>query len=326
MHAPTARATAPAVRRPEKNLAELPNVASAGVPKTRPAEPLVSGIVIVTPDMARHLRSTAHFPRQRIISRANVERLAAEMAEGRFTQGTQIYICVLPDGSEYVVNGNHTLESVALCGLPQPLTITRKAVADENEAGRIYAVFDTQKVRSWRDSLRAVGVSDSHPLVERAVAAIRIIDRKFAHQGHGFDRSRLTHIDNLRDYQAALEMFAGAIEGAPSNSAGCVKRAAIMAVALETFLHQPSLATEFWGGVAQDDGLTGAMPERALLTWLRNNRSGGYSQQREHCRAAALAWNAKFRGEERTYVKPNSMAAFFLLGTPFDKGLNGADA
>jgi len=95
-----------------------------------------------------------------------------------------------------------------------------------------------------------------------------------------------------------------------------------MAVALETFRYQPSLAAEFWFATSHDEGLVTGQPEKALLSWLRNSRaSGGQSAQREHCRATALAWNAAFRGEERTYIKPNQMGAFFLLGTPWAGGL-----
>lgn len=285
---------------------------------------LSSTVEVVTPTMARELRDTAHFERQRNISPINVDRLAKEMAAGQFTAGTQIYICVLPDGHELIVNGNHTLEAIHKCGVPQVLTVTRKAVMDIEEAGRIYAVFDIQKVRSWRDSLKATGRGDDIPLASSVLSAIGIIENDFAQGAYQAGASRLDRINRMEDYREAAEMMAAVMQGGPMSAVKCVRRAPVMAIGLETFRYQPSLAAEFWSKVAQDDGLTSGMPERALLQWLRNTKvSGGITAQREHCKAAAAAWNAAFQGEDRNYIKPNSMTVFFLLGTPWAKGLNG---
>ena len=284
-----------------------------------------STVVMVTPDYARHLRDTAHFERQRKISPANVQRLAREMQAGRFIPGLQIYICVLPDGSERIVNGNHTLEAVAASGVTLDLTVTRAPVSDIDEAGRIYAVFDLQKTRSWNDSLKATGAGDGAPNASFVLSAIGVIRQKFYtfREASLHGRQRLPEIALLEEYKTAAEMFARCIEGAPTNSARLVKRASIMAIALETLRYQPSLAFEFWQAVAQDEGLTKERPERALLHWMRNNKAGGSESRREQCAAAALAWNAAFRGEKRSFVKPNQMTSFFLLGTPYASGLRG---
>lgn len=280
-----------------------------------------SQTMMVTPAQARMLRDSAHFSRQRNLSPANIERLAAEMRRGTFTPGTQIYICVLPDGQQLIVNGNHTLEAIHASNLAQMLTLTWHPVADENAAGRIYAVFDIQKVRSWMDSLRATGADEDLPMARHVLSAIGVIDSLFAHRPVAV-ASRLDRINRLEEYKEPAELFAMIADGAPRQSAMLIRRAAVMAVALETLRYQPSLAAEFWERAVQDNGLTAGMPEKALLSWLRNTRgAGGMTAQREHCRAAALAWNAAYRNERRDYVKPNSMASFFLLGTPWDKGI-----
>jgi hypothetical protein len=296
------------------------------IPTQEQAASVRSTVELVTPSVARHLRDTAHFARQRNISQSNIDRLSAEMSLGRFTAGTQIYICVLPNGQQLIVNGNHTLEAIHACGVPQVLTVTRKKVADEDEAGRVYAVFDIQKVRSWRDSLRATGIGDDIPNANYVMSAVGVIDARFGETPPSqmvATNSRLTRIERLEEYRMAADMWAEATAGAPTNSMKLVRRAAVMAVALETFRYQPSLASEFWGRCAHDNGLVLGMPEKALLNWLRNTRSSGGSSIREHCRAAALAWNASFRGEDRHFVKPNKMTSFFLLGTPISGGLRG---
>jgi hypothetical protein len=282
---------------------------------------ITSSVEVVTPSAARCLRDTAHFARQRNISPFNVDRLASEMARGQFTPGTQIYICVLPSGAELIVNGNHTLEAIYKSGVPQVLTVTRKVVADEDEAGRIYAVFDIQKIRTWGDSLKATGAGEDIPLAQYILAALGVIDARFA-LSRPTSVSRLDRIAKLEEYREPAMMLAAAMNGSPTHTQRLVRRAGVLAVALETFRYQPSFAAEFWFRVAQDDGLSGAMPERALLSWLRNVKTAnGLIGQREHCKASAAAWNAAFRGEERTYVKPNAMVTFFLLGTPWANGV-----
>ena len=285
---------------------------------------ITSTVIKITPDHARHLRDTAHFERQRKIAAENVNRLAHEMKAGRFIPGLQVYICVLPDGSEHIVNGNHTLEAVVKSDVSQVLTVTRAGVPDFEEAGRRYAVFDLQKTRTWSDSLRATGAGEEIPDANRAMAAVRLILDGFTGDKSRARSSRISVIDMLPEYEIAAKLFAASIKGAPTESSKMVRRAGVMAVALETCRYQPSLASEFWGSVAHDNGLVKGTPERALLGWLRNNKPmGGGSSQTYHAKSAALAWNAAFRGQERHFIKPNQMLSFFLLGTPHANGLRG---
>ena len=125
----------------------------------------------------------------------------------------------------------------------------------------------------------------------------------------------------MEQYKVAADLVGRALSGAPRETRKYFIRAAVLAVALETMRYQPSAASEFWHKASHDDGLTIGMPERALLSWLRNTQVlAGFDSRKEHARAAALAWNAKWRGHETQYVKPNAMASFYLLGTPWHNG------
>lgn len=306
-------------------LARSGNGTSAKTAKREPVvwhvKDIATAVRTVTPSKARHWRDTKHFDRQRKINAANVNRLRKEMEAGRFIPGTQIYICVLPDGTELIINGNHTLEALYESGIPQELVLTYKRVADTDEAGRIYAVFDIHKARTWLDSLKAAGREDLGELAPKALSAIGCINSGFHHLEAARD-GRLERIDQLEEYKDAVELFAAAISNSTSETGRYVKRAAVMAVALETFRYQPSLAAEFWMNFASDNGLIAGMAERALLSWCRNAKLGtGRNAQKMQARACALAWNAAFKGEERDHVKPGAMGEFFLLGTPWAKGV-----
>lgn len=280
-----------------------------------------SEVRLVTPQQAREMRDTMHFPRQRNISDKNVDRLAVEMHFERFTDGTQIYICILPDGKRYIVNGNHTLEAIYKSGVAQWLTLTYKKVANQDAAGQIYAVFDTQRVRTWNDSLRAMGLEEETPMARLVMPAVRLIDAAFAEDASSSERTQtIGHISRYKEPAALLY----AIMVGPKSGDGhkFLKRSPVLAVALETALHQPSAAHEFWGAFVQDDGLSAKSPEKALLVALAREKGvTGYAARRVQIRLCAAAWNAAFQGESRCYLKPASMIAFYLLGTPWDKGV-----
>lgn len=288
---------------------------------------LASSIQTITPQFARWLRDNCHFERQRKITQFNIDRLSAEMSACRFTPGTQVYLCRLPDGRLVIVNANHTLEAIVQCGIPQDMTLTIKDVADLEEAGRIYAVFDVHKARTWLDSLRAIGsMADSPTSTTKVLAAIGVIEARFFQASDAnkiAQQSRLGRIDRMTEYTEVGNMFFQAIDGSQTECRKFAVRAPILAVALETFRYQPAAAAEFWRAFALDNGLTEGMPQRALLTYLRGPSSSGdgKNSRKLQCRAAALAWNAFFEEREIKTVKPLQMTKFYLRGTPAANGL-----
>jgi len=267
------------------------------------------------------MRETMHFERQRKIARQNVQRLAAEMVADRFIPGLQIYIGVLPTGEKLILNGNHTLEAIRECGRAQVVTITHRGVRDLDEAGAIYAVFDIQKARTWLDSIKAHRLGEGLKQPNKILPGLGIIQDGFVSTS-GKLISRPERFQMIEPYRDAIDMYWSAIAHAPAQSTVLIQRAGIVCVALATLKYQPSLASEFWAQIARDNGLTEGMPERALLQWLRNTRdTAGHMARVLHTKAAALAWNAAFREEHRVILKPHSMSAFYLLGTPWAKGV-----
>jgi hypothetical protein len=92
-----------------------------------------SETVMMSPQMARTMRAKAHFDRQRPIRQPHVERLKEEMDRGWFLPGTPIWLCVLPSGQEWIINGNHTLEAIGSSDFSVPLTVIRQRVRDQLE-------------------------------------------------------------------------------------------------------------------------------------------------------------------------------------------------
>lgn len=301
------------------NLADIPAPAS----RLPLSGPTASSIVSMTPERAAKLRADAHFPRQRPIKSGNVDRLVEEMKARRFIPGIQIYICVLPDGTEYVVNGNHTLEAIIKGCFAQVVTVTRHPVEDIEEAAAIYSVFDLQSRRSAGDSIRAYGFT-AIPNSKAVYAAMPIISTNFI-IGHTGIRSRPEILEQMREYETEAVLFDNATKR-NTDGGSLTKRAGIVAVALETFRYDPESASVFWSNVcALDEDLKPGMPERALLRWMRANKTSGKLGQLENSRAAACAWNDYVQGKSVSFVQPNRMRSFFLLNTPRANGSVGAE-
>ena len=315
----------PALPRGASVTTNLKGNSMTNVPQPLPVGKVWSEVVLVTPAHARHLRDTCHFERQRNLSKRNIDRLSSEMTAGRFISGTQIFLCVLPDRSMVLVNGNHTLESVIDSGLPQWLTLTYLIVTDLDHAARIYARFDIHKARTWADALRAIGVVSGRSAhwVSAANSGIGIALGGFRAGKERIEaKSRDVRAKIFLEYEEAIHLMTSAVADAPNTR--LFRRGGVMSVALETFRYQATSAIEFWSVTAKDDGLRNGQPEKALLRYLQRitGASGGRDVQLNTARACALAWNAHFRGREISALKVNAFTDFRIAGTPWRNGRN----
>lgn len=286
-----------------------------------------SELVWCSPAMARELRDSCHFERQRSIDPRNVERLGIEMARGRFIEGTQIYFCVLPDGTMVIVNGNHTLEAVAGGTRQVLLSFCYRPIRNLDEAGAIYARFDIQKVRDWRAALRAHGLESvlSSPQWTNPVGAALL------HMLQGFNAVSQNvgdiELKTSRDIRAKLFkenaefaeiVIAAVLSASNAEAAKFFRRSGVLAVGMELVRYQPSAALDFISSVARDDGLKLGDPQRALLKFLREHPTSSKTERAEQSRATAACWNAYFDGRSQQYVKPNTMGEMRLAGTPWN--------
>lgn len=280
---------------------------------------VVSEMVLITPEIAREWRDTKHFERQRDLSEDNIVRLAHEMSKKRFVQGTQIYLCVLPDGSELIINGNHTLEAVVSCGMPQLLTVTRCPVVSIDEAGFIYSVFDKHRRRTLRESMKAAGAGNGKDFPRYFGSAVACIMQGFRLGGSAKAIPHVDIIERLDEYTGAVEEFEGLTASCSKECMNFLRRAPVLAVCLETLRHQPGAAQEFWSLVAKDTGLREGMPAHTLLRYFRNTAN---SQNRVHqARASAMAWNGFYKRTEVFHLKVEGARKITIMGTPHEQGV-----
>jgi hypothetical protein len=284
-------------------------------------------IVKVSVADAIRLRKTCHFPNQRAIRDLNTQRLGLEMEKGRFVQGTPVFICVVPDGTQYIVNGNHTLEAIAYSGKAQTLVFIFLQVDSFEQAAAVYSCFDVHKARTWADALKATGRDQKIPNAKQVSAAVKLIMSDFKYSPNNFEAnsSRMSNFDATDQYEDAAIMLDKAMKGAPALNQRILLRQGVMAVALECVRYSPQSGIQFWGSFVKDDGLVSEDPRKALLRWLLDHPPGKSCSTHLMARGCAHAWNQWWKGMKIKILRPRTSGKFFLTGTPWD-GNRGPDA
>jgi hypothetical protein len=288
-------------------------------------ESLSSKLLTIDGEQARQFRQACRYPGQRKISAGNVERLSLAMRRGTFVQGTSIHFCALPDGTMYLVNGNHCMEAVAACGIPQLFNVVVIPVPDMAAVADVYMNFDTHKQRTWQDALRAQGLDHEVPMADAVTAAIGLIMQGFRYNSTNVEANtdRAKRFGLVRQYEACAAQMHDAIAGAPNLNRRLCLRRAVLGVALETFRYQAPSALGFWGGLAKDDGLASRDPRKTLLRYLLENRAHGGIENFYQSKACSLAWNSFVRGEDLARLRTKVAGPLVLLGTPWSATRDG---
>ena len=278
--------------------------------------------VMVTPQMARTLRATCHFERQRPIKQDHVDRLKAEMAKGWFLAGTPLWFCRLPDGKELLINGNHTLEAIGGGEISVPLVLIHQKVPDIEAACWAYTSFDVQRTRSYLHAAQAFGLNESVPYLSPALSACAYIGGDFAanpwSSHNDASRSRRRRIDLVKEYHPALAMLKAIMTDSPKVQQALMKRGPTLACAMATLRYQPSTAEAFWTGIVWDDGLRVGDPRHTLLRFLRS--ADVRRNQEGILWNTSLAWNAWFSNQKLDrFTRRPEAAVIELSGTPWAK-------
>lgn len=282
-------------------------------------------IVLVTPTMAKALRESCHYERQRPLSEPHIVRLAREMEREHFISGTQIHLCKVGE-KLFIVNGNHTLEAVIASGATLPLTFLYTKCKTMAEVGKIYARHDSGRNRDWAASLRATGMYEtgnvSVQMANALGAALKYILLEFqAEHSRTADVQEIRFSRDLRtqkmgEYMTQAAQYQTALAGASAQQQLRLRRAPVMATALETLRYQSAKAMDFWSSVARNDGLRTGDPRRTLVNYLIEKTGESVTERYDGPRAVAVCWNAFFEGRELSRIKPGEK--FVLLGTPWD--------
>lgn len=285
-----------------------------------------SEVSMIGPEVAKHFLQTTQFPRQRTLNEPNIMRLVSEMLRGWFIPGTSLFFAVLPDGTTYQLNGQHSLNAIVRSKTTYPFTLTYVEVADINQAGHMYSRLDLQRTRSWHDAYRAAGFEDKATFdvtwVSTFGTAIRSLLNNFKYDADRAQRvflsSRELQLQIFEEYLPLAEKYVRAMRYKHGKAALPWKRGVVMAIGLELMQYQPKKAYDFFYGASADDGLAASDPRKVLLTYLRNNGALARHERKLIAAATAMCWNAYFGGQSMKVVYPSSERAIVLDGTPWN--------
>jgi hypothetical protein len=290
-----------------------------------------NGVVHLAPGIAERILNELNFPEQRKIDTGRVYGHRHAIITGEWEEGHAITLVLLPDGRLWVVDGQHRLTAISQSDAPVAATIRIVPMDSEKDARHFYAGFDMRKsVRTDKQVLDAVGAAEECGLSDRMARAVYqaaplLLNDLEPLTGSANIQKRpdmfLQHnkLVALQEWAAEARAYEKVIKPARKNLLLQLRSPGVLAVALYTMRHQPARAVEFWGGVAENDGLRKNDPRATLindlLTRVLNNGS-----IRQRVQQPSLAWNAFCEGRDLKIIKCIDGSPITVWGTPLAKG------
>jgi hypothetical protein len=286
----------------------------------------------VTPDTARLWLSSRPYKGQRSLRPNHVKFLAEEMERGKFRSTAEVVFAVEDGHRHFIINGQHTLNAIALCGIPQMVIVVCHHSSGPEETASMYGAIDTNVPRTVGDYFSAIGLKDEvglNPTQLNAVGgACKFIYNKFT----GRQQDRMHH----EDYRSMIEQYAPSAHqyfdmaiGAPGEIYNPAKRSATLSVALVTLRFSAQTigldkVSDFWRGVLFDDGLASGDPRKTANRHILTTGMRKESMKKHH---ASPQWSARYIAncfnayiEKRTLkmtMIADSSSPIKILGSPF---------
>ena len=229
------------------------------------------------------------------------------------------------DNKLILINGHHRMSSQAASGVAIEWTIVIHDCASAEEVSTLYYSFDTNlRIRTNHNILAATGIAEEMGIAPSAAEAlyraVPLIEAGFdfsvAARDPIMERVIDRRLERMRSFQKEAIAFDAAIKGAPKQIKKKLRAQGALCVALTAFKHQPELAADFWGGVAQNDGLRKGDARHTYLRLLQSEIGASGTTAEVGARAAAVAWNAFYDGRQITFIRTTS-GPIRIDGTPY---------
>lgn len=288
---------------------------------------VTEGRKTITPALAERIIQERVYARQRPVENFHVALLADMLRRGEFKGGRQIWFALLK-GRLHLIDGQHRLRAVSLSGIEADFEIQILPIDTAADLHEAYITFDRiGRPRSTPEVLAALGIAEQHKLGKQIAAGVfraaLLIHFKFEPPHHTADpiavRSDTERMRYAEPYWSVAAHFENIVKSASGAVRKRLRAPQVLAVALITLTHQTELATLFWSGLADNDGLRKGDPRHSLIGWLADHQFDrrGYSG----ATAAALAWNAFYEHRKIETLRVGSVTGIRIAGTPFKGGV-----
>lgn len=258
----------------------------------------------------------------KVDGRDHIQVLADIMRRGKWRRGEGLDFASR-GGKLILLNGHHRLAAQAHAGVSIEWSITIHPVRDDEEVAALFSSFDTNvRKRGTGTILQAhnaselLGVSKGAASALFSAAPLLIANFDFARIAEDVVSNRVIDIrvEVMKAYQKECRLLDEAIAGARAKLKRRLTTAGAFAVALTTFRHQPEVASKFWHGIAENDGLVKGDARHAYIAAVLDATTKGTLEST--ARVAAGAWNAYWGGRSVGYLKPGASVKFRIAGTP----------
>ncbi len=284
----------------------------------------------ITPTVATKMLNDMPYERQRAIRPDHIKFLANEMKQKRFI-GNTIGICELPGGSQYLINGYHTLMAIIESGCSQQLPVEFFHVKSYSDVDKVYARFDRQLKRTRVDTLRVYGLEksfDMPPSTLSKFAAASVVVMKDFTSGGG-----LSYVSDdevvlfMIDWMEYMKRYLESIKETPLVQVMLGRH--ILPIALMTTRYSDK-APDFWNKVATDDSLAVGDPRKTLHQWIKETGLTRDSGKKRNVtlplgmRCVASAWNAYVENRPLNFIRVlNTTLPLVIRDSPYDPKWRG---
>lgn len=280
--------------------------------------------IAIEPVFARRLLVECNFDGQRQIRPGRLQAHERRITSGTWNESVStIHFARTPDGRLHLVNGQHRLTAISNVGVTVGSLIVLVEEPDMPSVRRLYALFDDPassrndgEILDGAGIVQELGLSRTMTVAAfRAVVVLRNGLEPLPTAGESIARDREGRIGDLAQWRdellAAQEIIAQSRGGLSRH----LRTSSCLAAMTYTLRYQPTIASEFWGGLARNDRLSKNDPRSRLITDLldKNLKTGTirYGMQR-----IAVAWNAFVDGRDLVVIRTYKDGPIVFKGTP----------
>lgn len=271
------------------------------------------GMVNFTPAQANMVLKWCRYERQRDETKAkgHIATLAEDMRRGNWLPKSQLDFARL-NSRLILVNGHHRMRAQVEAHADILWNIAIHDCASDGEVRSLYYRFDTNlRKRSAANIIGGIGLAEDTGLRKEIAAALwhsaqvihdGMIFRRYSPSGSKRAMLADERVAVCRQYADEAKTMERLIALAPTHIRRKLKTISVFSVAMVTLKAEPATASEFWKGLAEDDGLTKGDPRKSLLVDMqsRTARNGLIAAP---MMAAARAWNAYRAGKNVGHIK-----------------------
>lgn len=223
------------------------------------------------PSDAEYVLLNRNYPGQRSIRSRHVNALVNEINNGRMRAGTAIAFCELPDGSKYLVNGQHTLSAIQKSMTPLMLSIETYQCQDMQEVASVFATYDRQLTRGATDVYRAYDFAKDIGCTSTAagkfITAVSFLYIDLAKVITNRKPAPQELMELAKTMAWRFERYCDATDATIKSKYNL--RTTVIALALITANHPKHF--DFWSGFAADDGLRFFDPRKQFLEFIKTH-------------------------------------------------------